>query len=370
MTGYSGIGTIGNAMTLTRAKGSPMPFKAGAIVKAQVIEVTDRGDAVLRITSEKGVAQEAVIRAYSEVPLARGQNIFLEILGAKNTMTMRFIGDAGNPAESAGRSIPAKFLNLLARLSGSRMDNTEFQRLFAMIRSLPQNIRTAIPEFLSIERLMVDMSQIDGNVLKAFVETSGVAFETRLRIAVMNDPGAMLHGLLALQTEGDLKTLLMKLQKFLRDRNIIHSLRQSGHDVSELSQRINRFLKHIEFFQLTSRINDMFCTFLPLLWDDLKDSEFLFRKERRKHRESYTCDINLDLASMGRLSVSVTVSEGSYYISFFTERSDIKAVIQEGKHLLEDRFASQGLNLKTINVSLKRNISFGKAAESRVNVKI
>ena len=281
-------------MTLTKAKGGVVSFKAGSIVKAQVVEVTDRGDAVLRISGngvERGGVQEAVIRAYTEVPLARGQNIFLEILGVKNPMTMRFIGNAENPAESSGRSIPAKFLNLLARLSGSRADNAEFQRLFAMIRSLPQNIRTAIPEFLSFERLMVDMSEIDGTVLKAFVETSGVAFETRLRIAVMNDPGSMLHSLLALQTEGDLKALLMKLQKFLKNRDIIHSLKQSGHDVPELSQSIDRFLKHIEFFQLTSRINDMFCTFLPLLWDDLKDSEFLFRKGKRKHRESYTCDI-------------------------------------------------------------------------------
>jgi len=111
---------------------------------------------------------------------------------------MRYVGNTENLSEPSRQSVPVKFLNLMAQLSGARADNREFHQLFAMIKSLPQNIRTAIPEFQSIEKLMVDITKVDGKVLKAFIETSGVAFETRLRIAVMNDPRSMLHSLLAL----------------------------------------------------------------------------------------------------------------------------------------------------------------------------
>jgi flagellar hook-length control protein FliK len=114
----------------------------------------------------------------------------------------------------------------------------------------------------------------------------------------------------------------------------------------------------------------MFYTFLPVLWDDLRDGEFLFRKNREGGRESYTCDINLDIESLGKLSISVTILDKSFYITFFTERNEVKDLIQLQKHILESRFASQGLSLKAINFNYKKDIPFGKASEQGVDVKI
>jgi hypothetical protein len=302
--------------------------------------------------------------------LTRGQNIFLEILGGKSNVTMRFIGTSDAASENVKQNIPVKILDMLAQLSTTRADNSEFQELFNMLKSLPDSIKTAIPEFKSLEQLLLDIKQLDGKVLKAFVETSGVAFETRLKIAVLGDPGSVFQNLLALQSEGDLKALLLRLRNLLKDSSVINALKQAGHNVSELSGTVERFIKNIELFQLTSKFNDMFYTFLPVLWDELKDGEFLFRKNRERGKESYTCDINLDLESLGKLSISVTVLDKSFFITFYTERPEINELIKSQKHVLEGRFASQGLPLKAINFNNKMNVPFGKPNDRGVDVKI
>lgn len=368
-----GIGKIQDLLTIATASNKDISLKVGSVVKAHVVNVDDNGEAVLRIVSsgsDKGNSPGALIKAHSEVPLTKGQDIFLEILGGKNNLTMRFIGNSQNTAEALKQNIPVKFFNMLAQLSDSRLGNAEFNQLLNMLKALPQSVKTAIPEFQNLQKLLLDIKQIDGKLLKAFVETSGVAFETRLKIAVLNNPGSMLQGLMALQTEGDLKALLMRLKTLLKDRNMINALKQADFNIADLTKAVDKFINNIEFFQLTSKINDMFYTFLPVLWDDLRDSEFLFKKNREGNKESHTCDINLDLESIGRLSISVTISDKSFYVSFFTERHEIRDLLKSQRHLLEGRFASNGLLLKAINFNYKKSIAFGKAPEQGIKVTI
>ncbi len=366
------IGSIQNLLTVTQPSGKEIAFKIGSIIKARVIDINDKGDAVLRLAADgdKGNLQGTVIKAYSEVPLTKGQNIFLEILGGKSNITMRFIGSSDSASETVRQNVPVKILDMLAQLSTSRAGNSEFQELFNMLKSLPESIKTAIPEFKSFEQLLLDIKQLDGKVLKAFVETSGVAFETKLKIAVLGDPASILQNLMSLQAEGDLKALLLRLKSLLKDRNIIEVLKQSGHNITDVSAKIEKFIKNIELFQLTSKFNDMFYTFLPVLWDDLKDSEFLFKKSREQGRESYTCDINLDLESIGKLSISVTILDKSFFITFYSERHEVNELIKSQKHVLEGRFASQGMPLKAINFNHKKTIPFGKINDQGVDVKI
>lgn len=368
-----GIGNLRNLLTSVKTTGEALTLKAGSIVKARVVDVNDKGDALLRLLTESGGPgnrQGTIVKAYSEVPLTKGQNLYLEILGGKNNVTMRFVGNVKTQAGTLEQNIPVKFLDMLTRLSGSRLGNTEIHELLHMLRSLPRNIRAALPGLQNLENLLLDIKQLDGKLLKAFVENSGVAFETRLKIALMSDPGSVLQNLLALQAEGDLKAMLLRLKKLLSDSSVIPGLKASGFKIQEMSGMVERFLNNIEFFQLSSKINDMFCTFMPVLWDDLQNGEFLFKKGSKRGKPSYTCDINLDLKSMGRLSVSVTVMDKSFYVTFLTEKREIGDLISSQKHLLETRFASQGLNLKAINFNYKKNIIFGKAQQQDISVKI
>jgi hypothetical protein len=368
-----GIGELRNLLSSGNLSGKALQLKAGTIVKAEVMEVSRQGDAMLRIITagSGGEAQQGVIlKAFTEVPLAKGQNIYLEVLGGKESIRMQFLGDMKDPASTLQQNIPARFLDMLARLSESKLGNPEFRDLLNMLRSLPDGIKTAIPEFDGLEKLMLGSKQLTGNVLRAFVESSGVAFETRLKVAMLNDPQSVLQNLIALQAEGDLKGLLLRLKNLLKTQDAAEILKQAGLRVSEVSSMIEKFTRHIEFFQLTSKINDMFYTFLPVQWEGLKDSEFLFRKNKDDKNDSCTCDINLDLEKLGKLSVSVTAVEKAFYVSFFAERPEIAAMIGSGKKMLEERFASQGLLLKAINVNEKQRIDFGKIQDEGVNIKI
>lgn len=367
-----GIGNLAPMLTLNRPAGEPLLLKVGSIVRARVIDVNEKGTVTLRLSGHsgaEGTPRGALLKAQSEVSLVKGQTIFLEIMGGKSAVTLRFMGEAPAPA-SPQQPIPAKILDLLAQLSASKMDSGEFQHLMNMLRSLPPTVKAGIPELATLEKHLLDIGRLDGKVLRAFVETSGVALETRLRIAALSDPGSFAQSLMALQSDGDIKALLLRLRQLLKDRNALSTLRQSGLNIGEIAQKTDRLLNHIEFLQLRSKIDDMFYTFLPALWDDLRDGELLFSRERKHGAETYTCDINLDTASMGKLCVSVTLMDSVFYISFSVERQDISDLILSQKELLEKRFTSQGLNLKALNVRQRDTITFGTPSRGGVHVRI
>ena len=278
-----------------------------------------------------------------------------------------------NMADATGalqQKIPVKILDMLARLSEARLGNPEFKELLSMLKSLPDSIKTAIPELKGLEKLMPDTKELNGNVIRAFVETSGVAFETKLKVAVLRDPESVLRNIIALQSDGDLKGLLLKLDNILKDPDMIQTLKQAGFKASDMSDMVEKFVKNIEFFQLTSKVNDMFYTFMPVLWEGLKDGEFLFKKNKGRENDSYACDINLDLERLGKLSVSVTSMEKAFYVSFFIERPEVADIVTSEKKALQERFASQGLMLKAITINQKKKIDFGKVQNRGVNIKI
>ena len=268
------------------------------------------------------------------------------------------------------QKIPVKILDMLARLSEARLSNSEFKELLSMLKSLPESIKTAIPELNGLEKLMPDAKELNGNVIRAFVETSGVAFETKLKVAVLRDPESVLRNIIALQSDGDLKGLLLKLDNILKDAEVIQTLKQAGFKASDMSDKVEKFVRNIEFFQLTSKVNDMFYTFMPVLWEGLKDGEFLFKKNKGRENDSYACDINLDLERLGKLSVSVTSMEKAFYVSFFIEQPEVAAIVTSEKKALQERFTSQGLTLKAITINQKKKIDFGKVQNKGVNIKI
>jgi hypothetical protein len=349
----------------------PLSINPGTVVKAEVVAVTGKGNAVLRLIasdSSNTSIPGATIKAGLSVPVAKGQIMFLETLGGTNNIKMRIVEGFPNPSEATLQTVPIKLLNMFSQLSDARLGNAEFKFLYNMLKSLPQSVKAEIPEFQNLEKLMLDIKQLDGKMLKAFVESSGVAYETRMKVSVVNDPGSMIQNIMALQAEGDLKALLLNMRKLLKEQGIVSTLKQAGFKVAELSNTIDNFIRNIEFFQFTSRLNDMFCTFLPVMWDDLKDSEFIFKKDKRNRKSHYTCGINLSLESLGNLSISVTISDKVFYISFHAEEPEIANLLRSQKHVLEERFASEGLKLKAVNIDQKK-IVFGETQRREINVK-
>ena len=65
----------------------------------------------------------------------------------------------------------------------------------------------------------------------------------------------------------------------------------------------------------------------------------------------------------------MTISDKVFYISFHAEESEIANLLRSQKHVLEERFASEGLKLNAINIDQKK-IVFGETPRQEVNVKI
>jgi flagellar hook-length control protein FliK len=171
-------------------------------------------------------------------------------------------------------------------------------------------------------------------------------------------------------TEWDLKGALLKIKESLKDPAVASGLRDAGLKPSDISEAADKFLRHIELFQLTSRANDMLCTFMPLSWEELNDGELQFRRQDGDENESYTCDIHLDLHSLGRLAVSVTCYAGAFYVTFTAERAEAGDLIASEKGGLEEGFEAQGLRLSAVNVNRKGEVSFGGASSHGVNLKV
>lgn len=633
MTGNAPIGNAHDSfLTFVNQSGKPFTMRVGALVRAEVMEVIEAGLVALKIIPPAGrgeAAQGRTIRAQSEVPLAKGENILLQYLGGDKDAKMRFLGAEGGQGASRAEGLAARMLELLSGLSGARLGSSDLRLLAGAFRAVPEGIKASYPEFRVIERLMPGIEQLTAALLKSSVEGSGVLMEARLRAASqgppeageaeggaaapsrlleslrdpavmrllqqaglseeeiqsmgnsppasgrpsleapaeegtlfrlllslkesavtkallqtgleegevsalktsvenevmkgMRTPGlrdvfvkliaslgrqgleealksagieggeitalkemlsqggealrpetgeALLRLLANLQTtesaslagkaglrEGkvgeeitallkealgradslfqapalrealqkladalrdpavfealkgaglgeeeisalgahargqaetqagpaardlpertpgqgmaeDLKGALLKIKETLGDPAAAGGLREAGLKPSELADAADKFLRHIELFQLTSKANEMLYTFMPLSWEELNDGEFQFRRQGGDEDESYTCDINLDLDPLGRLSVSVTSYAGAFYVTFTAERPEARDLIASEKGGLEDGFKAQGLRLVAVNVSRKGEVSFGGEASRGVNLKV
>ncbi len=348
-----------NVLTFIKPEGKLASLKIGTVLKADVMEIIESGMVSLRIVPPGSKGENAwgkTVRARTHVPMTRGDNILLKVLNSDNDIRMKFIGVLNNRSmglKTLTEYLPKKILEMMSELSYSRIKSSDFRIMKEMFQSLPEKIKGFFPEFKVFERLMPGIEQLNNVLLERSIVESGILFESRLKLTILQELKKSANDIL------DQKELLIKIRELLKNDKAINVLKNSGVKYGDLVETVERFIKNIEFFQLTSRINDILYTFLPVSWHELNDGELLFRRKLNDESDSYTCDVNLDLETLGKLSISITTFDGNFYISFNTERSDIKTLIEAEKGFLEKRFIDSGLILKSININQRNNITFG-----------
>lgn len=362
-----------NLITFLKAAGKGIRLEIGDIVKAEVINAMESGDVALRIVQDNG--KGGIIIAKSNIPLMKGETVLLKVMGGDSEIRLQLVGKSFEsqmqPAKEVVAEIPENILKALSELSASRMKNADFTLLRSLFRSIPENIKTSHPEFSLLEKIMPEIERLNAGLLKKSVEESGILFETKLKFEVKGtESNLKTDNISSLITETDQKGLLLRIKDLMTDDHVTAALRSSGLKPEEIINGIEKFIRNIEFFQVTSRINDMLYTFLPVVWQELKDGELSFRRQRDDERESYTCDINLDLEPAGKLSASVTVFEGSFYVSFNTEKPETKDLLLAEKKRLEQQFADAGLRLQVINVGQGQEIVFGAKQRQGLDLKV
>jgi hypothetical protein len=357
----TGIGPAGNLIVLRTSGDRSIHLRVGSIVRASVSDVRKDGSLMLKITDPEG-GKPLTLKAISEIPIEKGQAILLQVNSASDVLSLRLLSGV---RERPPLQIPQQ---LSALLNSARLDSEEVRQLALMLDSLPESIKNDIPGFGRLLKLL-NMDIQDMRLLRAFVESSGVGLETRLRIAALGHSQGM-QGILSLQENGDLKAVLLNLQKLLEKKDTAAELKRAGLSLQDVTALTGRFLRNIEFLQLTSRLNHIYFTFLPPNWKEMNDGEIIFRKDRGGRRGSWTCDINLDLKDSGRLRASITMSGMRFLVTFHVESDITASSIEKKRDFLLRRFSAAGFELAAVNIIRTKRVEFGKPGSGGISLKI
>lgn len=430
----SSINRIGDIITFLKPSGKAVSLVVGETVKAVVLNMVRDGTVSLRIGREVITARSDIPFTKGDVVflnvLGIEKDLKLRFVGLEGKSLPQNVQTLENRSPENAATVPARIFKMLSEFSDVRLKSQDIQAMNDLFRSIPDEVRSSFPQLRALENILSEIEHLNSEGLKASVENSGILFETRLKLVsghlsdeesetptsappgegipekvspegrkdtggiVENDhiliddgktPGAI-KAKLPTETHmikdgqdpfpdtgirEDLKGQLLQAKATMRDEGVIESLRMAGIRPQQISEAIDRLTRNIEFFQLTSRVNSMMYTFLPLSWQGLKDGEVVFKKSRDGlgTADTYHCTLNLDLESAGKLSISVTLLDKAFYVSFRAEKDNTVSLLHDHKDSLEKRFSDAGLTLKAINL-MTENVVFGRTKGEGLHVRI
>ncbi|MCE5311927.1 MAG: flagellar hook-length control protein FliK [Nitrospiraceae bacterium] len=166
--------------------------------------------------------------------------------------------------------------------------------------------------------------------------------------------------------KGDLKATLLQLQQVVAEKldqaDTLTS--QQTQTLKNASSQIDGLLKDVESFQLLSKVTDSFYTFLPVSWSELKDAEVIFKRGKSDAKGlSYSCTLNLDLDSFGKVSVMMFMYNRDFFVSFKTQNPEFQKLLSSAVDDLKTAFEEKGLSLKGVNF-IERDAAFPDEMES------
>jgi hypothetical protein len=372
-----GIAGADNSLTFLSPSGEGFRLQIGDVVQADVLRLLDDGNVSIRISMESG--RSMVVAARSDVPLLAGESILLKVAGGGREIALRFLGvirEEGLDPGNGPPGLPEAYGDLAAELFASRLPAADARQALESFRLLPDAVKGAVPGFGAAFGAPPGVETLNGAVLQGEVEDSGILLETKLKLAIVGSPpgkeGESLPDPAAkIPAPGsDGKETLLRLREVLRDRGVAEAVSASGESPGEAAMKADGLVSTIESFQLASAAHGGLYAPLILGWDELKDGEMLFRKRSRGKGESYTCELNLDLRPLGKMSVSVTMYEGAFFVSFSPESEETRFLMASRSDEVGKRFREAGLALKAINVHRKKSVRFGSPPGDGVDLEV
>lgn len=353
-----GVARLENALTFAAPSGGALRLKIGDVVKADVLTLMADGSVSLRITRETG--ESAVVSARSHVPLDQGESVLLKVTGGEREITLRFLGVAEEGDGGQGRppGVTMTWRGAASALAATRIPAADARQMQQLFRAFPESVKASIPGFALLEKGAA-MEGLSGQSLKGAVEGSGVLLETKLK----SGPEGLAGG-------ADRKDALLRVGEAMRQLGGSSAVRDAGLSPGEAAVKADGMLSTIESYQVSSSVHNVLHAPLFLEWEELRDGEILFRKKDRGRGESYTCELNLDLEPLGRMSVSVTMYDGSFFVSLSPEDEGTRSLVASRSEEVESRFREAGLPLRAVAVQRKRNVSFGVLSPDGVDLEV
>lgn len=349
MQGIPQIGPVQTSETVP-VQGSGIVLALGEVVRGEVINILP--DAVsMRVKQE-------ILLAKADIPLEQGKFYLFRVEsldqgGAK----LKVIQALADETEVAGSAI-LKALDGLNTLPHDQL--IAFKKI---LENIPESAwkRRAPPS--PLEKTFKNADSLTGDTLKESLDASGGYFETKLRALISRLAAT---GDLAEREEvdqiiqNDLKGNLLKLKEELLKPAIQDALKENHTKTGVFSEAVDKLLAHIEQQQFTSKMNTAFQTFIPVLWQGLKDGKLTFKESYHAHEGEveHDCVIALDLDKVGRLVGHVRLFADRLNLRFFTENPKLTALLEENKSLLEKQLMHIGLVCNSLVITEEKTIDF------------
>ena len=117
-----------------------------------------------------------------------------------------------------------------------------------------------------------------------------------------------------------------------------------------MATAIDGLLNRIETLQLLSKLTNSFYTFLPFIWNGLKEAEIAFKSSRSGPQgRSYYCLVHLDLEELGKLEIVAMMAGSEFLVSLKTDHDAFRSVLNANMNELREMFAAKGLKLGPVN---------------------
>jgi Flagellar hook-length control protein FliK len=339
-----------------------LSLQTGEIVEAEVITVTDSAVAIRM--------KNSIIEARSNLPLKEGEVLSLLVEQDGQGVRLRIIQGNGDTSTAIKNSILAA-LDMPKELEPASDD---IKILSQFIANASSGLRDILPELNVLEALMPSLEKLSGNVLKKAVQDSGVFFEAKLRLLLMDadENGFTADRKIQDLVNGDMKAALLSLKGSLGSVEMVEKLVLNGLRTDKLIDAVNNLLKNTELLQFQSKLSNTLQVFVPFVWQELNNGELIFRESGREHQNegAYLCTINLDLEHAGRLSASLLLQAGQIYVDVAAENEKFSGILQDNREQLNGQFKAVGLKLGGLNIRQEVRIDTLLSRAGGLNIRI
>ncbi len=369
---------------------APLSLKIGEVLEGEVLNLPAGGTVSIRLKNR-------VLTARTEVPLRQGERLLLRVEGTDREIRLRLLAGPEQGAEAVRRAV----LEALRGLRGARLGTGgDLAALRSFLDRLPVPLRERLPEVAALRGFLPETVQ--GGTMRGLVESSGVLFETKLRLLILRhsradtpersgpdgpsreEPGragaarkgikgeaGLLKREVSQAVRGDLKGMLLRAKEALNDPGVTARLKGNDVRADELVRVIEKLLGKIEYHQLQSRLNETLQTFLPFLWRELKDGELVFRRASRDRCQGeFHCFINLDLEGTGRVSASLLMQSGRFHVRFTAENRAFLDFLKRGSGMLKEQLESAGLGLAGLTIRHEERMDFEPPSSEGLDIRI
>lgn len=323
----------------------------GEVVRGEVLHILPNAVS-MRVKKE-------IVLAKADIPLEQGKFYLFRVESiTNNEAKLKVIQALTEEAEATNNTI----LKALESMKGAVLPHDQIIALKRILEQIPESVWNRLPKLSVLHSLFNNTDTITEGTLKESLNASGVYFETKLRAwaAGLGETTGHVKEEVDQIIENDLKGSLLKLKESLQDPEIRDLLKAGGAKTEVFSEAADKLLLHIEQQQFTSKINMAFQTFIPFVWQGLKEGNLTFKESYRAHEGEmeHACVITLDLENVGRLVTQVQLFADRLHLRFVTENPKLTTLLEENKAILEKQLSDVGLTCNSLVITQEKTIKF------------